>query len=144
MIDIKTVGIASSAVIGVLGFLFREYKNKNKSIDKHNDKQDIAIHDVQDRTLVLETKMNAAEPDVAKIKYQQQLDGIRLATTEAGVSQIRGDVTEIKRVISDKLDRIPELTAALQGFEKIVASTVPRHEIEARFAALERENDKDK
>lgn len=140
MIDFKTIGAASTAAVAVAGFLFREYKNKNRAIDKHNEKQDSAIHDVQDRTLVLETKMNAAEPTVAQIKTRQEADGIRLATTEAAVNQIRGDVTEIKHSLS-KLDKIPEFTEALRNFETLCKTFVPKGEADARFDALDQRID---
>lgn len=141
MIDFKTIGAAVTGIAAVVGFLYREYTNKHKAIDDHNDKQDLAIDSVEDRTLVLETKMEAAEPAVAQIRSQQQLDGIRLATTEAAVNQIRGDVTEIKQAMSMKLDRIPELTEALRNFENLCKTFIPRGEAEARFEAAEQRMD---
>lgn len=121
----------------VIAFLYREYTGRNKIQDERLERTDKAIHSVEDRTLVLETKWNTSGSTIESLRARQELDAVRLATTQAAVEKIREDVNFIKHEISVKLERIPEVIEALNNFRELVKASVPRFEVEARFDANE-------
>lgn len=133
MFDIKTITGAFSVAGVAIGFLYREYNKKQREQDKHMGLLDTGLHNVEDRTLVIETKQLMDAPKLEAVITMTQAQGIQLAAHEQHVSQIRADVQEIKSAIHNKLDEIPRLTEALDNFRETCKGFMPRSEAEGQI-----------
>jgi hypothetical protein len=143
MVD-TIIGIAGTAGVSLIGWLYHQYASRNKAITVHLDKVDTALHNVEDRTLVIETTVKRQEPTLDEVKRQQTADAIRLASVEIAVGQIKQSFATMELrhgEISAKLDRIPELTVALQNFQDMAKNIVPRPEVDSRFDAIDQRLD---
>ena len=96
------------------------------------------------RTLFLETRFTEKSATIEKVRDQQIQDALMIA-------QIRQDQVILKEgqrraderhaEISEKLDAIPSLTAAIYQFSIAVQTIVPRSEHEARWESTDKRLD---
>lgn len=136
-LDYKALSGATATVASILAFLYREYRLKNRAHDTRMEDIDDKLSKVKDRVLVLETVQARTEPEIRQVLVQQQSHGMRIAATEEAIGHIRSDVSEIKAALTSKLDKLPELTEALNNFKDMARTFIPRPEVEARFDATD-------
>jgi hypothetical protein len=85
------------------------------------------------RFLVLETLFKARVDAIAKIEAAQETTRIQLALHEQDLKQMKTDLGSI----SAKLESLPRIATMLENWGPLLASFVPRNELDQRFKSVE-------
>jgi hypothetical protein len=94
-----------------------------------------------DRTLVLEPRFTEKSATIEKVRDQQIQDAQminRLRQDQMILKEGQRRADERHAEISQKLDAIPELTAAINQFSAVIQTIVPRSEHEARWDSTDK------